>query len=86
MNALAVMPCTCSPFSVVITVTPVANIPSVLRSATAGSSPSMSTASASANSSNGLAPIPSGPVQLSGNSNSGGRGLAHERGRVLSGS
>ena len=56
------MPCTCSPLSVVITVTPVANIPSVLRSATAGSSPCRTSgASSSANSSNGLAPIPSGP-------------------------
>ena len=27
MNAFAVMPCTCSPLSVVITVTPVANMP-----------------------------------------------------------
>ena len=37
MNAFAVMPCTCSPFSAVMTVTPVANMPSVRRSATAGS-------------------------------------------------
>ena len=35
MNALAVMPWTCSPTRVVMIVTPVANIPSVLRSADA---------------------------------------------------
>ena len=74
MKALAVMPCTCSPLSVVITVTPVANIPSVRRSATAGSSPSSSRSgrSTSATSSNELSPSPSGPAQLSGKSNSAG--------------
>ena len=69
MKAFAVMPCTSSPFSAVMTVTPVANMPSVRRSATAGSWPSSHTSgrSASAYSSYGLAPIPSGPVKLSGN-------------------
>ena len=37
MNALAVMPCTCSPTRVVMTVTPVANMPSVRRNSTEGS-------------------------------------------------
>ena len=38
MNAFAVMPCTCSPTRVVRIVTPVANIPSVRRKASDGSS------------------------------------------------
>ena len=37
MNAFAVIPCTCSSFRAVMTVTPVANMPSVRRSASAGS-------------------------------------------------
>ena len=40
MNAFAVIPCTWSCDVVVITVTPVANIPSVRRNARTGSSPS----------------------------------------------
>ncbi len=40
MNALAVIPCTWSADVVVMTVTPVANIPSVRRNARTGSSPS----------------------------------------------
>ena len=40
MNALAVIPWTWSPACVVMIVTPVANMPSVRRNATAGSSPS----------------------------------------------
>jgi hypothetical protein len=79
MKAFAVMPCTCSPFSVVTTVTPVANIPSVRRRASAGSSPSSETSGrcTSTTSSNGESPMPSGPAQLSGKSNSaGGRALS----------
>ncbi len=45
MNAFAVMPCTCSPTRVVSTVTPVANMPSVLRKAIAGSPSSPSPSS-----------------------------------------
>ena len=52
MKAFAVIPCTCSPTRVVSTVTPVANIPSVRRKATAGSpsrpSPSSSASDAGA--------------------------------------
>ena len=48
MKALAVIPCTSSPFSAVMTVTPVANIPSVRRRATAGSWPSSQTSGRSA--------------------------------------
>ena len=44
MNAFAVMPCTCSPASVVITVTPVANMPSVRRNSTDGSESGAGTA------------------------------------------
>ena len=65
MNALAVMPCTWSPWRVVITVTPVANMPSVRRSAIRGSSPSSggsSTACGAGTSSNVLSPMPSGPA------------------------
>ena len=40
MKALAVIPCTWSAVVVVMTVTPVANIPSVRRNARTGSSPS----------------------------------------------
>ena len=54
MNAFAVIPCTCSPTRVVSTVTPVANIPSVRRNASAGSpsrpSPSSSASDAGATS------------------------------------
>ena len=52
MNAFAVMPCTLSPFRVVSTVTPVANIPSVRRKAIAGS-PSSPTPSSSSSSAGG---------------------------------
>src|SRR6185436_20302205 len=45
MNALAVIPCTCSPTRAVSTVTPVANIPSVRRKASAGSPSSPSPSS-----------------------------------------
>ena len=80
MNALAVMPWTCSPTRVVMIVTPVANIPSVLRSATRGSSPSISRASARGPSSNGVSPIPSGPAVTAtpdrGRLNSGGGSTA----------
>ena len=79
MNALAVIPWTWSPSRVVITVTPVANIPSVRRSATRGSSPSSpgsSTACGAGTSSKLESPRPSGPAQtavpLSGRSNSDG--------------
>ena len=83
MNAFAVMPCTWSPERVVITVTPVANIPSVRRSAMRGSSPSSggsSTESGAGTSWNELSPSPSGPPQIAvplrGMSNSeGGLGL-----------
>ena len=56
MKAFAVIPCTCSPASVVITVTPVANMPSVLRNSTdeseSGPEP-LSSSSGSGTSSNG---------------------------------
>jgi hypothetical protein len=44
-------------------VTPVANIPSVRRSATGGSSPSTSSALDAGTRSNGISPIASGPPQ-----------------------
>ncbi len=77
MKALAVMPWTCSPWRVVMIVTPVANRPSVRRRATRGSSPSISRASGRGSSSNGVSPIPSGPAVTatpdSGRLNSDGR-------------
>jgi hypothetical protein len=78
MKAFAVIPCTWSPSRVVITVTPVANMPSVLRSATLGSMPASgsSTACGTGTSSKLESPRPSGPAQtavpLSGRSNSDG--------------
>src|SRR5215217_596174 len=79
MNAFAVIPWTWSRSRVVITVTPVANMPSVRRSAIRGSSPSSggsSTAGATGTSSKLESPSPSGPAQtavpLSGSSNSDG--------------
>ena len=63
MNALAVMPCTCSPTRVVITVTPVANIPSVRRNSTAGSASEPAAASICSGggaTSKNDSPIPSG--------------------------
>src|SRR3954453_19493536 len=74
MKALAVIPWTFSPLSVVTTVTPVVNIPSVRRSAAAGSSPSSARSGrwTSATSSKRGSPMPSGPAQLSGKSNSAG--------------
>ena len=79
MNAFAVMPCTWSASRVVITVTPVANMPSVRRSAIRGSSPisgGISSSCGGGTSSKRLSPIPSGPAQtavpLSGRSNSEG--------------
>jgi hypothetical protein len=82
MKAFAVMPCTSSRSRVVMIVTPVANIPSVRRSAIRGSSPSSgesSIACGSGISSNRVSPMPSGPAQTavswSGRLNSEG-GLA----------
>ena len=60
MKAFAVMPWIWSPAAVVITVTPVANMPSVWRRAVAGSSPSISSSSARG-SPTAVSPIPSGP-------------------------
>ena len=92
MKALAVMPWTCSPLSVVMTVTPVANMPE---------RPAQGDGRVVAfdvgevgrlgfgDLVEGLAPIPSGPAQLSGKSNSAAARAdcsSHERGRVLSGS
>ena len=76
MNAFAVMPCTCSPTRVVSTVTPVANMPSVLRNATAGSpsSPSPSSSASDAGATSYDAPNASGAaIALAiATSNSGG--------------
>ena len=79
MNAFAVIPWTWSASRVVMIVTPVANIPSVRRSAIRGSSPSSagsSTACGAGTSSKLESPIPSGPAHtafpLSGRSNSFG--------------
>src|SRR4029450_7977066 len=58
----AVIPWICSDASVVITVTPVANIPSVWCSATAGSSPSTSSGCSPVGGSNAVSPMPSGPA------------------------
>ena len=61
MNALAVMPWTWSSSWVVMTVTPVANIPSVRGTRAAGScpgSPAISSSSASGVSSGNVSPIP----------------------------
>ena len=83
MKAFAVIPWIWSPARVVITVTPVANMPSVRRSATAGSSPSISSCSGSGTAT-GASPIPSGPLptqapaSASVRSNSCGR-LTHSR-------
>jgi len=62
MNAFAVIPCTCSPARAVSTVTPVANIPSVRRNATAGSpsSPSPSSNASAAGSAANDSPNASG--------------------------
>ena len=60
MNAFAVIPWIWSLTAVVITVTPVANMPSVWRRATAGSSPSISSRSSRAGAT-AVSPIPSGP-------------------------
>src|SRR5215211_1483056 len=62
MKAFAVIPWICSETSVVTTVTPVANIPSVCRNATAGSSPSTSSACSPVGGSNAVSPMPSGPA------------------------
>ena len=76
MNAFAVMPCTCSPTRVVSTVTPVANIPSVRRKASAGSpsSPSPSSSASWAGTTSYDAPNASGAAIASAiaTSNSGG--------------
>jgi hypothetical protein len=76
MNALAVMPWTWSWSCVVMTVTPVANIPRVRRKAAAGScpgSPAISSSSASGVSSGNVSPIPAGAKPpWTGRSNSSG--------------
>ena len=76
MNAFAVIPCTCSPTRAVRTVTPVANMPSVLRNAIAGSpsSPSPSSSASADGAASNDAPKASGaeiapPIATS---NSGG--------------
>ena len=87
MKALAVMPWTCSPLSVVTTVTPVANIPSVRRSATAGSSPLDVRPLGLGDLVERALPDPVRARPAEGEVELGGRaGVAHERGRVLSGS
>ena len=76
MNAFAVIPCTWSASCVVMTVTPVANIPSVRRNAAAGSwpgSPAISSSSASGVSPGNVSPIPMGAnPPCTGRSNSSG--------------
>ena len=88
MKALAVMPCTCSPSCVVITVTPVANMPSVRRKAAAGScpgSPAISSSSAFAVSCGNVSPIPTGAnPPWTGRSNSTGGAEAAGRSATLS--
>ena len=67
MNAFAVMPWICSSSSVVITVTPVANMPSVRRNSTAASESAPAAASSSsgrATSSQIDSPIPSGALAM----------------------
>ena len=86
MNALAVMPWTCAPLSVVITVTPVVNMPSVWRSATAGSSPLDVRALRLGDLVEGAGADPVRARPAEGEVELGGRSRAHERGRVLSGS
>ena len=62
MNAFAVIPCTESPDRAVITVTPVANIPSVRRNAIAGSpsSPAPSSSASASGAASNDAPKASG--------------------------
>ena len=83
MNAFAVMPCTCSATRVLSTVTPVANIPSVRRNATAGSpsSPSPSSSASESGATSYEAPNASAEaIALSiATSNSGGLETFHAR-------
>ena len=91
MKAFAVIPCTCSPTRVVMIVTPVANMPSVRRSAIRGSSPASPASSSSCSagtSSKLLSPSPSGPAHTaasrSDRSNSfGGFGASGKAGPSL---
>jgi hypothetical protein len=79
MNALAVIPCTCSPTRVVTIVTPVANRPRMRRSSiemsASGAAPTSMGASPGSSWSSNVSPMPSGPPVTAGNSNSWGLAL-----------